>query len=127
EDVFDVIELVRVLVGAGVTELIVTGTLLAVGEDLVSLGCFLELLDGVGVAGVAVGVKIDRQLAISPGNLTVGSVALPPKDFVVVAFGSHRRHGRRQPSLKPGCLAGSGDLGKFTSPLTGSCQIVFPV
>ena len=100
EDLFDVVEMVRELLRAGVAELIVAGPLLAVGEDLVGLGCFLELLDGLGVAGIAVGVKLDRQLAISRGDFPVGSVALQTQDFVVIAFGSHRGHGGRKSEVR---------------------------
>ena len=94
------------LVGAGVAELVVAGPLLAVGEDLVGLGRLLELLDGLGVAGVAVGVVLDRQLAIRRRDLLVGSVALHAQDFVVIAFGGHRWHGRWQRQCNQGSRLG---------------------
>ncbi len=54
---------------AGVAELIVALAFVGVGEHLVGFGRFLELLFGLGVAGVAVGVILHRQLAVGAFDL----------------------------------------------------------
>jgi hypothetical protein len=63
--------LARALVHAGVTEAIVGRALVAVGEDGVGLGRFLELLLGGVVAGIAIGVVLERQLAVGALDLPV--------------------------------------------------------
>jgi hypothetical protein len=101
KNVFDVAKLVRELIGAGMAELIVASPLLLIREDFVGFGGLLELLDGVGVARIAVGVILDRQLAIGRSDLLARSVALHSQDFVIVAFGGHRGHGRAAGSRDP--------------------------
>ncbi len=48
----------------GVTEAVVHVALVGVGEDRVGLGRFLELLFGCLVAGIAIGMVLQRQLAV---------------------------------------------------------------
>ena len=92
EDVAEVGEHRRVealaaaLVHAGVAEAIVGGALVAVGEDRVGLGRFLELLLGRVVARVAIGVVLERQLAVGALDLPVRGRARDAQDLVVVAL-----------------------------------------
>ncbi len=76
----------------GVAEAVVGGPLLIVHEDVVGFAKLLEVLLGVRVAGVLVGVKFHRETPVrfldllgrgGPGDL---------EDFVIIAFG--RGHGR---------------------------------
>ena len=62
---------------------------LGVGEDLVGLGGLLELLLGLGVVGVDVGVQLARELAEGLLDLLLGGVALDAEHLVGVA--GHRR------------------------------------
>src|SRR5262249_47659974 len=69
-------------------EAIVLGAFFLVAEDVVSPLDFLEVLLGLLVAGVAVGVVFARQLAVGRLELCLGGIPLYPEDFVVIA-----RHG----------------------------------
>ncbi len=70
----------------GVTEAIVAGALVAVGEHRVGFGRFLELLLGRLVARVAIGMELERQLAIRALDLLIGGGTRRPEDLVVVAL-----------------------------------------
>ena len=77
EDVFEAAELrriepLRAVADAGVAEAIVAGALVAVAQDRVGLGRFLELLFGRLVALVAIGVELQRELAIRALDLLIG-------------------------------------------------------
>ena len=100
------IETLRAVADAGVAEAIVAGALVAVAEDGVGLGRFLELLLGLLVALVAIGVELQRQLAVRALDLLVGCRAGDLEDLVVVAlahdaFATFTSAGRsrRSPSL----------------------------
>jgi hypothetical protein len=73
-----------------VTELIVELPLLIVAEDLERFGALLEVLLGLGVAGVPIGVELHRLLAIGPLDVGRGGVARDPKNFIIIPFGGHR-------------------------------------
>ena len=73
-------------------EAIVERALVAVGEHGIGLGRFLELLLGVVVARVAIGVVLQRQLAIRALDLLVRRLALDAEDLVVVALAHAFRH-----------------------------------
>ena len=62
-------------------------------EDRVGLGRLLELLLRLLVAGVAVGVVLERELAVRGLDLAVGRGALDAQDLVVVDLraGGHRK------------------------------------
>jgi hypothetical protein len=60
---------------AGVTEAVVQAPLLRVGEDGVGLGRFLEPLFRFLAALVAVGMVLERQLAVGALDLLVGCAA----------------------------------------------------
>ncbi len=75
-------------VDAGVTVAVVGGALVGVGENLVGLAALLELLLGLGIVRVAVGVELHGELAIRGLDLAVGGGAFDTQDLVVV--GLHR-------------------------------------
>ena len=76
EDVFEAGEDARIEAGAaaepGMAEAVVHAPLVGVGQDGVRLGRFLELVFGFLVAGIAVGVILQRQLAVRALDLLVG-------------------------------------------------------
>ena len=77
---------------AGEAEAVVPGPLLGMAEHLEGLGRLLELDDRLLVARIAVGVVLQRQLAVGLGDLVLARGALDAQDFVVIAFFRHRRH-----------------------------------
>jgi hypothetical protein len=94
-----------------VAELVVARALLRVGEDLVRLGDLLERLLGLLVAGVAVGVVLERELAVRLLDVVLGGALRQTEHVVVVALLRHEsgprlqalgsRNDRRRPSLMP--------------------------
>ena len=70
----------------GVAEAVVGRPLVGVGEDRVGLGRFLELLLGVLVARIAVGMVLQRQLAVRALDLLVAGRPGDAEDLVVVAL-----------------------------------------
>jgi hypothetical protein len=60
--------------------------LVGVGEDRVGLGGLLELLLGLLVAGIAIRVVLERQLAIRALDFLLGGGPRNAEDLVVVAF-----------------------------------------
>ena len=71
----------QALVAVGVVDL----ALLGVGEDLVGLGGLLELLLGLGVVVVDVGVELAGEAAEGLLHLGPVGVAADPEHLVVVA------------------------------------------
>ena len=76
----------------GVAEAIVGRALLRIREHRVGLGGLLELLLGVLAALIAVGMVLERQLAVRGLQLRVRCATLDAEDFVVIALASRRRH-----------------------------------
>ena len=74
----------RAAVHAGVAEAVVDAALVAIGEDRVRLGGFLEALLRLLVVGIAVGMVLQRELAIRALDLLVRRLALDAEDLVVV-------------------------------------------
>src|SRR5262249_51417045 len=68
---------------AGVPEPVVAGPLLGVGEDGVRLGGFLELLGRLGIAGIAVRVVRQGELAVRRLQLAVDGFPAYTEDLVV--------------------------------------------
>ena len=66
--------------------------LLFVGEHGVRLGRFLEALFGLVVAGIAVGVVLQRELAVGALDLPISGLPLELEDLVVVALAHARPH-----------------------------------
>src|ERR1044071_7143075 len=69
-----------------VTEAVVHVPLVGVGEHRIGFGALLEALLGALVSGIAVGVVLERELAVRAFDLDFGCRALDAEDFVVVAF-----------------------------------------
>src|SRR5690606_7007371 len=69
---------------AGVSEAVITLALLWIREHLVSLGCFLELLLGLRIVWVAIGMILERHLAIGPLDLLLRRAAVDAEYLVVV-------------------------------------------
>src|SRR5207302_2618118 len=63
---------------------------LGVRQDLVGLGCLLELRLGVGIVAVDVWMQLARQTAERLLDVGLRCVACDPQHLVVVARGTHR-------------------------------------
>ncbi len=93
-DIFGVAEVVNPrAVQAGMAVAVVPLALGLVGEDFVGFGGFLELLLGLGVAGVFVRMELQGELPVRLLDLFLGGVALDPEDFIIVTFRGGHRHG----------------------------------
>src|SRR5712692_4903718 len=75
----------------GMPEAIVLGASLRVGENLIGLVEFLEFFLGLLVAGVAIGMVLDRQTAVRLLKLVFGGATPDAQYFVIVPF-SFRGH-----------------------------------
>ena len=62
---------------------------LRIAEHRIGLGRFLELVRGLLVAAVAIGMELHRQNAISLFQLIVGGVLLDAEHFVKIKLRSH--------------------------------------
>jgi hypothetical protein len=67
-------------------EPVVQGTFFTVAKDGVGFARLLELLLRVGVVGIAVGMELQGESAISTLNLLVARLPGDAKNFIVVAF-----------------------------------------
>ena len=76
---------------AGVPEPVVEASLVAIGKDRVGLGGFLEPFLGLAIVRVAIGVVLQRELAIRAFDLLVGCFALDAQHFVIVPL-AHAIH-----------------------------------
>jgi len=74
------------LLEGGVAEAVVSGALLLVAEDGVSLAALFEALFAFFVAGIAVGVILQRQLAIGALDFGIRRAAADSENFVIIAF-----------------------------------------
>ena len=113
---------------AGVSEPVVQTLLLLIREDRVRFGRFLERFLGLVIAGIAIGMELQRQLAVRALDLLLRRVALDAEDLVVVPLG-HAAHplatftidGRssRSPSMYP--RRNSSMISPSRRPSAGSC------
>jgi hypothetical protein len=85
----------------GVTETVIGGFLVGVLQDVIGLVRFLELGLGVGIVGVAVGVKFLGLLAVGLLDLVAGSAPVDPQNLVVVTFGHMRTSAFRKCAGRP--------------------------
>jgi hypothetical protein len=69
EDVVDIAELMNSALNPGVTESIVARSFVVIAKHLERLGCLFEMFSGIRVPGIPVGMKFQRKLAVSVGNL----------------------------------------------------------
>jgi len=72
-----------------VAELVVFRTLFRIGEDIVSLSGFLELLLSLLVARILVGVILDGFFTVSAFYGLFIGILVDSKHFVVISFSSH--------------------------------------
>ena len=111
---------------AGMAEAVVGRALVGVGDDRVGLGRRLELLFGRRVARVAIGMVLERQLAIGALDLGVGGVAPDAEDLVVVPLAhplatfTIAGRSRRSPSMYP--RLNSSTTSPSRRPSAGSCD-----
>ena len=70
----------------GVSEAVIGGALVHVGEHAVRLARFLEHLFRFRVIRIAVGMKLQRELAVGALDLNVRRAAAYAQHFVVIAF-----------------------------------------
>jgi len=68
------------------SEAVVSAAFVAIRQNGVRLAAFLELFFRVGVVGIAIRVKLERQLAVGTLDLLVARPAGNPEDLVVIAF-----------------------------------------
>ena len=71
---------------AGMAEAVVEAALLRVGEHRVGLGRLLEFVFRRFVAGIAVRMVLQRQLAVGALDLLVGGLTLDAQDLVVITL-----------------------------------------
>jgi hypothetical protein len=71
---------------SGVTEAVVGGALVGIRQDGVGFAALFELLFRVGIIGVTVRVKLQRQFAVGAFDLLIAGPAGNPEDLVVIAF-----------------------------------------
>ena len=79
------------LLEGGMAEAVIGGALVAVFQDVIGLVDFLELGFAILVAGIAVGMKLHRELAIRDLHVGFGRSSLDAQHFVVAAL-RRRRH-----------------------------------
>src|SRR5262249_25096028 len=94
EDVTDVAETgaAEAAARSGMTEPIVAGPPLRVGEDLVCLRCLFEPAFGFGIVGIAIRVQLHRHAAIGALEVARVRVARHAENFVVVLLFRHGGH-----------------------------------
>ena len=71
---------------SGVAVAVVDGALVGVGEHGVGFADFLEFFFRVGIVGIAVGMKLQRELAIGALEFQLRDGAGHAQHFVVIAF-----------------------------------------
>src|SRR5438874_11314975 len=71
----------------GVAETVVGRPFIRVDEDIVSFAELLKFFLGMGVIGIFVRMKLDRELAISAIDFLLGNVVLHNENFIIIAFG----------------------------------------
>jgi hypothetical protein len=69
-----------------VAKAVIQRPLLTVAKNGVGLGALLELLLGFRIVRIAVGMVLQRKLAIRAFNFLLGGGARDPKYLVIVAF-----------------------------------------
>src|SRR5581483_8913669 len=67
-------------------EAVVLCALLRIHQNAVSLGAFLEFLFGAGIIGIAVGMVLQRHLAVGALDLLLAGGAADAQHLVIVAF-----------------------------------------
>ena len=70
----------------GMPEAVILRAPLRIGENLVGLVEFLEAFLGVFVAGIAIGMKLNRETAVGFLQLDFAGATIDAEDFVIVAL-----------------------------------------
>ena len=76
----------------GVTVAVILRATFRVGQHLVGFVEFLEALLGLLVAGIAVGMKLDREAAVGFLEIFLAGAAVDSENLVIVAFFGLGRH-----------------------------------
>ena len=76
------------------TEAIVAGAFLRIGQDAVRLGALLEALFRVGIVGVAIRMILQGELAVGALDLLLARRTGYTQDFVIIAFAVVRQVSR---------------------------------
>jgi hypothetical protein len=69
-----------------VTEAVISGPLVGIRKNRISFAALFEPFFGVGIIGIAIRVKLQRQLAIGALDLLLAGSTGNPEDLVVIAF-----------------------------------------
>jgi len=80
---------------------VVRGALLLIAQDGISLAALLEAFLGFIVAGVAVRMKLQRQLAVCTLDLVICRIAGDTEYFVIIAFYVSGQFSQRPHSGRP--------------------------
>ena len=67
-------------------EAVVARALLGIGQDGVGLAALLEAFFRIRIVGIAVGMKLQRQLAVGALDLLIVGGARDAQNLVIVAF-----------------------------------------
>jgi hypothetical protein len=73
-----------------VAEAVVEVALIGIGQHRVRLGAFLEVILGRLVAGIPVGMELQRELAVGALDFLIGRRTRHAQHFVIIAF-THER------------------------------------
>ena len=68
-------------------EAVIGGAFLRIAQNAIRFGGFLEFFFGLVIAGIAVGMKLQRELAIGRFEDSLIAIAADAEDFVIVALG----------------------------------------
>jgi hypothetical protein len=90
KNIFDVREVRAGTIHPRVTILVVASAFCIVAQDLVRFGRLLKLPRGIFVTRMAIGVKLQRQAAVSRRDFLFRGGTFNAQDLVVVRFFSHR-------------------------------------
>ncbi len=71
---------------AGVSEAVVGGSLVGIRQNRVGFAALFELVFRVRIVGIAIRVKLQRQLAVGTLDFLLAGSAGNPEDLVVIAF-----------------------------------------
>ena len=70
----------------GMPEAVILRAPFRIGENLVGLVEFLEALLGIFVAGIAIGMKLNRETAVSFLQLDFAGATIDAENFVIVSL-----------------------------------------
>ena len=71
---------------SGVPKAIVGGAFIRIHKNIVGFAELLEFFLGMGIIGIFVRMKFDREFAIRALDLFPGSISIDAQDLVIIAF-----------------------------------------